>query len=309
MSVLLLTEPQPPALFVAALRLLLPGVAIWEKADPYDPLRVEAILAWQLRPGALAPYRNLRLVCATAAGVEKLTHVPDLRADVQVMRIVDPLVNVGMAQYVVLMALRHLRDLSRFEAQQRAHDWTRHRPPDPFMTTAGILGLGEVGRTIAGALHGVGFAVRGWSRTPKRLPGIATFAGEDGLFECLARSNVLVCALPLTAETRGILGRRTLSQLPKGAYVINVARGGHLVERDLLALLDAGHLSGAALDVQEIEPLPDASPLWDHPGITLTPHIAAQASVATVCAQFADNWRRMRAGERLLNVIDKARGY
>jgi D-3-phosphoglycerate dehydrogenase/glyoxylate/hydroxypyruvate reductase A len=308
-SVLLLTRPQAPGLFSGLLRQMLPGEPIWESADQADPSRVEAIVAWQLKPGIVARYPNLRLLCATAAGVEKITGMPDLREDVQVMRIVDPLVNTGMAQYVLAMALRHMRTLPLFDDQQRAHDWTRHRPPDPYTLTAGILGMGEVGRTIAAALHVAGFNVCGWSRTPKEVPGVEVFAGRDGLPQCLARSNYLVCALPLTGQTRGILDRGTLGRLPKGAYVINVARGGHLVEPDLMALLDAGHLGGAALDVQETEPLPPESPLWDHPAITITPHIAAQASVETVSAQFAANWRRLRAGQPLVNVIDRALGY
>ena len=309
MSILLLTRPQPPELFSEALRALLPGETLWESADAANAAAVEAIIAWQLKPGVLSRYPNLRLICATAAGVEKITAMPDLRDNVMVMRVVDPLVNTGLAQYVLLMALRHMRSLQLFEAQQRAHDWTRHRPPDPYSLTAGILGMGEVGRTVAAALQIAGFNVRGWSRTPKNVPGIAMSDGADGLRSCLTQSNYLVCALPLTPQTRGLLNRDTLAMLPRGAYVINVARGGHVVEPDLVALLDSGHLGGAALDVQDTEPLPQASPLWDHPAITITPHIAAQASVATVSAQFAANWQRLRAGRSLVNVIDASLGY
>jgi len=309
LSILLLTRPQPPELFSEALRTMLPGETLWESADAADATAVEAIIAWQLKPGVLSRYPNLRLICATAAGVEKITAMPDLRDNVMVMRVVDPLVNTGLAQYVLLMALRHMRSLQLFEAQQRAHDWTRHRPPDPYSLTAGILGMGEVGRTVAAALQIAGFNVRGWSRTPKNVPGIAMSDGADGLRSCLTQSNYLVCALPLTPQTRGLLNRDTLAMLPRGAYVINVARGGHVVEPDLVALLDSGHLGGAALDVQDTEPLPQASPLWDHPAITITPHIAAQASVATVSAQFAANWQRLRAGRSLVNVIDGTLGY
>ncbi|MEO7760508.1 MAG: glyoxylate/hydroxypyruvate reductase A [Casimicrobiaceae bacterium] len=309
MSVLLLTQPQPPAMFAGVLRELLPEVPVWEHADDVDPDAVEAILAWQLKGGILDRYPNLRLLCATAAGVEKITGVPDLRADVQVMRTVDPSVNTGLAQYVLLMALRQVRGMQRFEAQQRAHDWTRQRPPDPFTVTAGVLGMGEVGRTVAKALQVAGFNVCGWSRTPKHMPGVSMSHGHDGLQTCLRQSHYLVCTLPLTAQTLGILDRNTLALLPRGAYVINVARGGHLVEPDLIALLDSGHLAGAALDVQQIEPLPAESPLWDHPAITITPHIAAQASVASVATQFAENWKRLRASLPLVNVIDRDRGY
>jgi glyoxylate/hydroxypyruvate reductase A len=308
-GILLLTQPQAPELFATALAPLLPGVPIWEHAAGADSANVAAVLAWRLKPGLVAPYSNLRLVCATAAGVEKITDAPDLAPHVQVMRVVDPLVNTGLAQYVLLMALRHLRALPLFEAQQRAHDWTRHRPPDPFSVTAAVLGLGAAGRAVAQALQVAGFDVCGWSRSPKALPGITTFAGAAGLAAALRDARYVVCALPLTGETRGLLDRRTLSLLPRGAYVINVARGGHVVEDDLLALLDDGHLAGAALDVQETEPLPVDSPLWEHPKVTITPHIAAQASVASVATQFAANWRRLARGEPLVNVVDRARGY
>lgn len=309
MGILLLTRPQAPELFEGPLRDALPDVDIWTESDQAADERVTAILAWRLKPGTAARYPNLRLVCATAAGVEKLTDDPGLDANVQVMRIVDPLVNVGIAQYVLLMALRHVRALPLYAQQQREHAWIRHRAADPYAITAGILGLGEAGRVVARLLHGAGFNLVGWSRTPKALRDVECYAGEDGLQGCLARADVLVCALPLTASTHGLLARRTLSQLPAGAYVINVARGGHLVEADLLALIDSGHLAGAALDVQETEPLPIDSPLWDHPKIVVTPHIAAQAGIAAIVAQFAANWRRMESGQSLANVIDRSLGY
>ncbi len=305
----MLTQPQAPALFAGLLRESLPGVPVWESADLAAPDAVAAIIAWRLKPGTAGRYPNLRLICATAAGVEKIIDDPGLGKDVAVMRTVDPLVNIGVAQYVLLMALRHVRGLPRFEAQQKEHAWIRHRPPDPYGVTAGVLGMGEAGRTVASLLHAAGFKVMGWSRTPKQLPGVDTVAGADGLAACLSRSKVLICTLPLTAETRGILDRRTLGMLPAGAYVINVARGGHLVESDLLGLLAEGRLAGAALDVQEVEPLPADSSLWDHPGVTITPHIGAQASVACVVTQFAENWRRLCAGQPLVNTIDRLRGY
>ena len=309
MSILLLTQPRAPALFAGSLRELLPGVVVWESKDQAAPEAVEAILAWRLKPGTAARYPNLRLICATAAGVEKIVDDPDIGEGVAVMRTVDPLVNIGIAQYVLMMALRHVRALPLFEAQQKARDWTRHRPPDPYSITAGVLGMGEAGRTVASLLQAAGFAVTGWSRTPKEVPGSAMTFGIEGLSDCVARANVLVCTLPLTAQTRHILNRRTLGMLPAGAYVINVARGGHLVEADLLHLLETGHLAGAALDVQDVEPLPPDSPLWGHPRLTITPHIAAQASSATVAMQFAENWVRLRAGQPLVNIVERARGY
>lgn len=309
MGVLLLTQPQSPALFVPGLRARLPNEDIREDAAAIEPQAVEAIIAWQLKAETITGYPNLKLICATAAGVEKVMPAPSVAGRVMVMRIVDPLVNIGVAQYVLLMALRHIRALPLYERQQQDHEWIRHRPPEPYSVTAAVLGLGEAGRAVAALLQGAGFRMAGWSRTPRTMPGLECFSGEAGLAACLGRADVLVCSLPLTAETAGLLNRRTLSLLPKGAYVINVARGGHLVEADLLESIDAGHVAGAALDVQAMEPLPEASPLWDHPRVTITPHIAAQASIDSVVTQFAENWRRFRAGAPLVNLIDRTRGY
>ncbi len=307
--ILLSTRPQPPEWFAPLIRDALPGVTVWESADDAIDDEVEAIVAWRLKSGTCARYPNLKLLCATAAGVEKLTCDPTLRDDVAVMRIVDPMVNLGIAQYAVLMALHHARSMPLYAAQQRAHDWTRHRPVDPYAMTAGILGLGEAGQAVARLMLAAGFNVVGWSRTAKSLPGIESFAGDDALDACLAGSDILVCTLPLTAATTGLIDRARLSRLPRGAYVINVARGDHLVEADLVAAIDNGHIAGAALDVQQTEPLPADSLLWDHPKIVVTPHIAAQAGVETVVDQFVANWKRLSRGEPLVNVIDRALGY
>ena len=309
MSILLLTRPQEPAAFAAALATALPGETVWTDAAGIDPDAVEAVIAWRLHTDTYARYRNLRLVCATAAGVEKVLPPPALRGRIRVMRVVDPMVNLGMAQYVLAMALRHVRALPLFETQQRQRAWIRHRPPEPYSLTAAVLGMGEAGRAIAALLHAAGFQVAGWSRTGRKVEHIETYAGSAGLEACLSRADLLVCALPLTPETTGLLDRRTLGMLPAGAYVINVARGGHLVEEDLVALVSTGAIAGAALDVQGTEPLPEDSPLWDQPGITITPHIAAQAGVDTVVAQFASNWQRYRAGAPLANLVDPSLGY
>ena len=312
MSILLLTRPQPPELFTPLLRDALPAVEIFHSGAELTSAQadgVEAIIAWWLKPGTCGRYPRLKLVCATAAGVEKLISDPSLRNDVAVMRIVDPMVNLGIAQYVVLMALRHSRTLPLYVEQQRRHDWTRHRAVEPYAMTVGILGLGAAGQASARLLHAAGFKVVGWSRTSRSVADVESFAGLDQLEACLGRADILVCTLPLTDATRGLIDHMRLAQLPRGAYVINVARGAHVVEADLAAAIDAGHLSGAALDVQRTEPLPADSPLWDHPRIIVTPHIAAQASIASVVDQFVANWRRLESGESMTNIIDRGLGY
>jgi len=195
------------------------------------------------------------------------------------------------------MALRHARSLERYEAQQRARDWTR-RPLPIARHAVGVLGTGAMGGEIAAWLERCGLVVRGWSR---RSP--------ESFEQVLAQSEIVVCALPLTAETEGILDARAFALMPRGAYVINVARGQHIVEADLIAAVRSGHLSGAALDVQRREPLPADDPLWSVPGITITPHIAAQPSTETVADQFVASVRALQRGDPMLNEVDRARGY
>jgi glyoxylate/hydroxypyruvate reductase len=257
--------------------------------------QVDILLGWRLPRGLAPRLPRLRWVCSMAAGVEKLL-VPDLDPSVPITRVVDPDQALGMAQYTAAVVLRHLRGLARYDAQQLERDWTRH-PMAASRQSVVVLGWGEVGREIGRVLQALGLAVRGWHR--------------DGtpLHEALQHAEVVINTLPLTAQTTGLLDGRAFAAMPPGAFFVNVARGGHVVEADLIAAVRSGHLSGAALDVQQHEPLPADDPLWAVPGISLTPHIAAQPSHATVAAQFVANLRRWRGGEPLLNLVDRARGY
>lgn len=194
-------------------------------------------------------------------------------------------------------------------AQQAAMVWRELPAPETAARTVGILGLGELGAAAAGALRALGFPVAGWSRSPKDLPGVACFHGPDGLDALLARSRILVCLLPLTPGTRGVLNARTLSLLPRGAFVLNAARGGHVVAEDLLAALRSGHIAGAALDVFEPEPLPPGHPFWTDPRVVLTPHAASITIPESAAPQVVDNLRRARQGLALRNLVDFAAGY
>jgi phosphoglycerate dehydrogenase-like enzyme len=214
-----------------------------------------------------------------------------------------------MAQYVALAVLRHFRDLPRLETQQREVRWSRPPPAAEADFGVGVMGYGSIGAPVVDVLSRLGFPVAVWTRTARTIDGVATHAGPDALPAFLARSRILVCALPLTAATRGLLDTRALAQLPPGAYVINVSRGHVLIEADLVAAIDAGRLAGAALDVYATEPLPAASPLWRHPKVLCTPHVAAEPRAEVAAAQFLDNLRRAREGRPLSNVVDRARGY
>ena len=299
MKVLLATQPMPAADFSDAIRSRAPELALLEYRSALgdaDLADVDALLAWQMPPGLATRLPRLRWVCSVAAGVEKLL-TSDLPARVRVSRIVDREQAAGMAQFVVAMALRHARDLERYEAQQRQRAWLRQPVPIARHRVA-VLGTGATGGEIARWLERCALVVRGWNR---RAP--------ESLHALLGASDIVVCALPLTAETEGILDAAAFAAMPRGAYVINVARGAHVVEADLIAAVRSGHLRGAALDVQRREPLPGDDPLWSVPGITITPHIAAQPSTETVAVQFVEAAKAFERGDTLPNEVDRGRGY
>lgn len=308
MGILVLSSPLPSAPFAEALRAAAPDVAVWTEHDAPPPDAVEALLAWRLKPGIVGRYPRLRLVCSTGAGVDKLL-VPDLPPELPITRVVDPQQAVQIAQYVVACTLRHTRDLPLYAAQQAQALWRRHPVRPASRCRIGVLGFGSVGQAIACAFAPLGYPVVGWSRRPRQVPAHTCLHGPAGLAQVLAASDVLVCALPLTAQTRGLLDRTRLAQLPRGAYVINVGRGEQLVEADLRALLDAGHLAGAALDVFEREPPAPDDWVWHHPQVLATPHIAAQAAEATVAAQCIEALRAVRDGRRPALAIDRQAGY
>ena len=297
---ILLLPPDPsqsPAL-AAEVQALAPGHVLLP--DPRllgdDELaRVDVVLGWRFPPGLAGRLPALRWVCSMAAGVEKLL-VPDLPATVPLSRVVDADQALGIAQYVTLMALRHAREQPLYDAQQRERSWRRH-PMAAARPHVAVLGWGAVGRALAPPLQALGYTVEGWHR------------GAGDLFAMLGRSDIVVVTLPLTPETTGLLDARAFAAMRRGTFLINVARGGHVVEADLIAAVTSGQLSGAALDVQQHEPLPPDDPLWTTPGITVTPHIAAQSSLATVARQFVDGLACLDAGQPLPNVVDRDRGY
>jgi len=299
MKVLLLTQPMPAAPYVAAISALAPELELIEYRSALgdaDLAAVDIALGWRMPPGLAARMPQLGWVCSSAAGVEKLL-VPDLAPHVVVSRIVDSEQAAGIAQFVVTMVLRHARDLERYTAQQQARSWLRHPLPMARHRVL-VLGTGAMGGEIVDWLGRVGLQARGWNR---RSP--------EPLATLLGASEIVVCALPLTDATEGILDARAFAAMPRGGYVVNVARGAHLVEPDLIAAVRSGHLAGAALDVQRREPMAEDDPLWSVPGITITPHIASQSSPEVICTQFVAALRARQRGERAPNAIDRSLGY
>lgn len=295
--------------WLGAITTLMPGLetAIWPNVP--DPEAIEAALVWAPKKGELKRYPNLKFISSFGAGVEHIMADPDLPPGVPIVRIVDERLTTGISEYALLHVLRQHRKLDELRVHQQAHRWARMPVPDTPRTTVGILGLGHLGRHAGRLFADLGFRVIGWSRTPKQVAGVESFAGAAALTPFLGQCDYLICLLPLTPETRGILNAETLAALPKGAYVINAGRGPEVVDEALIAALDSGHLSGATLDVFHREPLDPAHPFWDHPKILVTPHNAADSIPQSVAPQIAENLRRARAGEPLLNVVNPDTGY
>ncbi len=282
-------------------------VRIWPEVG--DPADIGYALVWHPEPGLLASLPNLKLIFSLGAGIEHILRDPDLPRDVPIVRLVDPYMTDAMSEYVALQVLRlHRRDLD-YRAQQEAGVWRELGQKNAAERRVGILGSGVLGQDAGRKLAGLGFEVALWGRTGKTLDGLSSYAGRASLPELLGRSEILVCLLPLTAETQGILNADAFAQMPKGAALVNAARGGHLVEEDLLAALGAGRLSAAVLDVFRDEPLPAGHPFWRHPRIVVTPHVAAATHPPTAAPIILDNIRRFEQGRPLLNRVDPARGY
>jgi glyoxylate/hydroxypyruvate reductase len=288
---------------------LMPEHEIRYWPDVGDKAAIEYALVWQPEPGLLASLPHLRLIVGLGAGVDHLLRDPALPQHVPIVRLVDPYMTAAMSEYVVLAVLRlHRQDLD-YLAQQRAGRWAEREQKNAAERPVGILGFGALGQDAGRKLKSLGFEVAGWSRSRKRIDGFATFDGAAGLAALLRRSEILVCLLPLTAETESVLDAAAFARMPRGAAVVNAGRGGHLVEQDLIAALDEGQLSGAVLDVFREEPLPPDHPLWHHPRVIVTPHIAAETHPPTAAPIIRDAIRNFEAGRPVANLVDLSRGY
>jgi glyoxylate/hydroxypyruvate reductase A len=278
--------------------------------DTYRPEEISYFSGFRPKPGFLKSLPGLKAVISLGAGVDGFLRDPEYPPNVPLVRFVDPTLIHEMAQYVTMHVLIIHRGQRFFDAAQRQRQWRQRMLARPSRETRiGLLGLGDIGTAIAQGLIPFDFQLSGWSQSRKHVPGVRSYAGDGELGAFLAQCDICVCVLPLTDKTRGILNAALFAKLPRGAWVINVARGGHLIEQDLIAALDSGHLGGAVLDVFEREPLPPESPVWSHPKITATPHIAALTDTKAALEFIGDSVRRAEAGQPLLHVVDPARGY
>jgi glyoxylate/hydroxypyruvate reductase A len=309
MALLFKTTSPHAALWRSELTRLVPGLDIRFFPEIGDKRDIDCAVVWAPPHGLLATLPGLKLIISLGAGVDHLLADPALPRRVPIMRLVDPHMVAQMSEYLMLQVLRlHRRDLT-YQAQQRERVWREHVQRPAAERRVGILGLGRYGADAAMKLKGLGFDVAGWSRSAKSLDGIRCFAGDAGLAALLKRTDILICLLPLTQETAGILDQRAFALLPRGAAIVNVGRGGHLVEADLLAALDGDQLDAAILDVFGEEPLPEDHPFWRHPRIVMTPHVAAATNPPTAAAIVADAINRMREGRPIADLVDFEREY
>ncbi|MCK6453488.1 MAG: glyoxylate/hydroxypyruvate reductase A [Alphaproteobacteria bacterium] len=269
---------------------------------------IDVAMVWRPPAEGLGQFKSLKAILSLGAGVDQLD-LTKLPPGVPVARLVDDVLTTAMAEYCLLAALRYHRRLDVYERNSRLKKWEYHIPRPASQRTVGVLGIGVLGGATAAKLKANGFKVCGWSRSPKSIAGVECFSGTDGIYKMAAKSEIVICLLPLTSETRGILDKKLFDAMPQGSYLVNVGRGGHLNEDDLLPALDSGRLGGATLDVFQKEPLPQEHRFWNHPQILITPHVASTGGAETAAPQVVENIRRARAGKPLLNQVDRTKGY
>ncbi|MGE0005689.1 MAG: 2-hydroxyacid dehydrogenase [Parvibaculaceae bacterium] len=297
-----------PAAWRDALAAELPDLDFRLSSAPGDTSEIRYALVWKAPPGFFAAYPRLRLVTNLGAGVDQIVGRGDL-PDVPICRLSDPGMVQLMTSYVLFAVLRYARDIPDFERSKARGKWEFIHPRPLSAIKVGLLGLGELGAAAASALANLGFTVSGWSRTPKQLSGVTCLSGAGALDEFLAGNEILVCMLPLTGETRGLLDRRRLALLPKGAKFVNASRGEIADEEALIEALRRRRIAEATLDVFVKEPLPEGHPLWSLDNVLITPHLASNTVPEMAARDVAESIRRIRRGEEPLHRVDPKRGY
>lgn len=268
---------------------------------------ISFIVTWKAPTGEYSKYPNLKVVASLGAGVEQLVNDPSLPPSVRLTRFADESLNQDMADYIAGVVLSRRLHLIDYREYQAARHWAPKPPEQGRQVT--LLGLGEIGSYVGTYLTKLGFSVSGWSRSEKNIPGVKSYHGPEMLGTAVAEADYIVCLLPITEETVGILNADLFSKCKKGVFLINVGRGEHLVEDDLFDALQQGAVCGACLDVFRTEPLPDDHPFWQHPRIWVTPHIASVTAIDRLAHVVAENYSRHQKGDALLHQVDPDQGY
>jgi glyoxylate/hydroxypyruvate reductase A len=286
-----------------------PDLPVFNFKESHPLEEITMAIVWKHPEGSLTKYPNLKCIASFGAGVDFIFEDTSRPEKVDITRVIDPALAADMSEYVVSVILGYLKNMDLYRQCQQQSSWEPKTYTRIADHTVGIMGAGTLGMTLSQSLISMGFEVVGWSKYKKEGKGLKIYHGISGKTDFLKRTTILVCLLPLTDDTKGILNKETLSLLPAGAFLINVARGGHLEEEDLIPLIDSGSLSGACLDVFKQEPLPKEHPFWAHPKIKITPHVASVSDPASVVPQLVENYKRILKKEPLLNVVDPQKGY
>ncbi len=309
MSIVIIRQDHKIELWKNALTKANPEIKVYSYLEEHSHDEIDVALVWKHPEGSLKPYKNLKYIASGGAGVDFIFEDPDLPKDIPITRVVDDVLASDMSEYVTGAIFSYLKNFNRYNIDQINSIWNPlgYRRIADFRV--GILGLGTLGQALAKDLVTFGFQTQGWSNSKKSLPHVNSFVGQQELDAFLATTEILVCLLPLTPQTKGILNKTLFKKLPKGSYIINVARGGHLADQDLIDMIDKGHLSGACLDVFHEEPLPENHPFWKHEKINITPHCASVSDTHSVVPQIIENYKRMKANKELLHLVSFKSGY
>ncbi len=286
-----------------------PDISIYSYLEEHPKEEITLACVWKQPVDSLKQYPNLKCIASFGAGVDFLFKDQSVPKHIPITRVIDPVLASDMSEFVLALILSFFKNLNSYKTDQLKNVWYPQEYKRISDVTVGIMGMGALGEKLAEDLIKNRFKVIGWAASPKANPEVEVYAGNTEKNTFLSRSNILVCLLPLTQETTGILNNKLFKELPKQSYVINVARGGHLVDEDLLEYINNGHLSGAGLDVFHEEPLPFEHPFWTHPKIHITPHVASVSDIESVIPQLLENYRRLTAGLPLKYTVNREKGY
>jgi glyoxylate/hydroxypyruvate reductase A len=301
-----MSPQKDPKAWIEALKAEAPDLDLEVYPEVKDPKKVEYVLSWKHPHGIFRDYPNLKVIASMGAGIDHIIGDKEIAKHIKITRLVDEQLTKDMSVFVLSLILEYLRNLKEHHC---SHEWNPKAYGRPENTQVGIMGMGVLGVGVAEKLIRNKFNVTGWSKTKKEILGVTTYHGDEQLQEFLKNTQILVNLLPLTSKTKNILNKQLFEKLPKGAYLINVARGEHLIVDDLLEMIHTKHLSGAALDVFRQEPLPAEHPFWKNEKIKVSPHIASITHPKSVVPQILENYKRMKEGKELKNVVDREKEY
>ncbi len=292
-----------------ALKSNLPNETIEIYPDISNLDLVTFLVCWKPEEGLLDKLPNLQAIQSLGAGVDHILDYHTVPAHIQVSKVVDDNLTHDMWEHAMSIIMSDMKNLSIHSKNQSTKTWKPKRYKRIREVSIGVLGLGTIGKYVASQFSITGFKVGGWSRSKKKIEHVNTFSGESGLNSLLSVSDYIVNILPLTPGTKGIINHNFLSNMKQGSYLINIGRGPHVVDEDLLSSIDSGHIRGAGLDVFHSEPLPEGSPFWNHPSIIITPHVASLTHINSVYAQVVENYKRLKNEKQLINLVDLIKGY